>query len=174
MIEALKNFPSVLSVTSIVAAAGGKVVGRTRLQKIAYLLSATCEETAFDFEYKHFGPFSADLAQAVDFAQLAGILSEDNRPASWGGTYSIYETSEPCTTNGVAKAVVELSNSIDSVVLELAATAIFLSKDHPNPWDETKKRKPSKASADRIAAAKDFVITLNDIETPIKYEGLVS
>ena len=174
MFETLKNFPSVLSITSIVSTAGGRVVGRTRLQKIAYLLAATCENTSFDFEYKHFGPFSSDLAQAVDFAQLAGVLQEENRPASWGGTYSIYQTSENCNFGGAEEAVVELANRTDSVVLELAATAIFLSKDYSNPWDETKKRKSSKASDARITSAKDFIASLNNIDTPVKFESLLS
>ncbi len=40
----------------IVRDVGGRIVGRTRLQKIAYLLELAGFGVGFRFEYRHFGP----------------------------------------------------------------------------------------------------------------------
>lgn len=168
MLESLKNFPSVQAVNSIVSDAGGTVVGRTRLQKIAYILYATGLDDSFDFEYKHFGPYSRDLTQAVDFAKLAGVISEESRPASWGGSYSIYTAPATASDNALKKQLIGICNNADSVVLELAATAAFLSNTHSSPWEETKSRKPVKATSERVVLAKALIAELNNIPTPTK------
>ena len=56
----------------IVRDAGGHIVGRTRLQKIAYLLEITGLGAGFPFRYKHYGPYSEQLADAAETAQIFG------------------------------------------------------------------------------------------------------
>jgi uncharacterized protein len=41
----------------IIADAGGKVIGRTRLQKLAYLLELADLGEGFQFQYRHYGAF---------------------------------------------------------------------------------------------------------------------
>ena len=48
--------------TAIVRDAGGEIVGRTRLQKTAYLLEVTGLGSGVYFAYRHYGPYSEDLA----------------------------------------------------------------------------------------------------------------
>lgn len=72
-------------VTEIIRAAGGEIVGRTRLQKVAYLLELAGLGHGFSFEYRHYGPYSEDLALASRNADLLGFLEEEERPTSWGG-----------------------------------------------------------------------------------------
>jgi uncharacterized protein YwgA len=50
----------------LVRDAGGRIVGRTRLQKVAYLLTVTGLEEGFAFAYKHYGPYSEELATATN------------------------------------------------------------------------------------------------------------
>lgn len=170
MLDFLKNNPGVKSVKCILDAADGKVVGRTRFQKISYLLHASGFDNVFDFEYKHYGPFSRDLVQSIGFAKLANEVKEEAKETSWGGSFSIYtsDVSEQ-VIDANRQALISISNSVTSVVLELAATAAFLAKEgFVDPWGETANRKPKKATSDRLTAAKDFYNKIQEIETPTR------
>ena len=141
----------------IVRDAGGKVVGRTRLQKTAYLLELAGVGSGFSFEYRHYGPFSEELANAVRSAHLHGCLTEEEHHASWGGHYSVYTTNvqphEQKTTT--RSALASLAASADPIELELAATAAFLfAAGEGSPWRETAMRKPEKAKGGRLEKAK--------------------
>src|SRR5580693_3962979 len=82
-------------VADIVHDAGGEVVGRTRLQKIAYLLELAGLGEGFDFEYRHYGPYSDQLAAATRLAGAFGLIKEEERPTAWGGFYSVYTATAP-------------------------------------------------------------------------------
>jgi uncharacterized protein YwgA len=159
-------------VAQIIRDAGGRVVGRTRLQKIAYLLWASGLESGFSFSYRHYGPFSEDLAAAARDADLLGLIKEYEQQASWGGSYSIYETdaSQHLTDVATRRALAMKAAESDSVELELAATAVFLEKEegHRDPWAETARRKPEKAGDGRIDKAKELYRTLQAIKTPVR------
>lgn len=68
----------------IVQDAGGKVVGRTRMQKITYLAQLAGFPAEFAFEYRHYGPFSEDLATGLETAAALGHLREEVRESDWG------------------------------------------------------------------------------------------
>ena len=50
-------------VADIVVAAGGRLVSRVRLQKVAYLLDKLGAKSGFSFAYHHFGPYSTGTRQ---------------------------------------------------------------------------------------------------------------
>jgi uncharacterized protein YwgA len=79
----------------IVRDAGGQIVGRTRLQKIAYILEVVGLGAGFPFRYKHYGPYSEQLADAAQTARILGMLNEQETHAAWGGVYSIYHSLLP-------------------------------------------------------------------------------
>ncbi|MCX2723494.1 hypothetical protein [Roseibium salinum] len=157
-------------VAAIVADAGGRVVGRTRLQKIAYLLTVTGMEDGLSFYYKHYGPYCEDLASAASLGALFGELKETESPTTWGGTYSIFEADRPhdlAPASDVRRQFASTAARSDSIVLELAATAVFLAKEgFDDPWAETARRKPEKAIGNRLADAKNLLKALSEIETP--------
>ena len=152
----------------IVRDAGGKVVGRTRLQKIAYLLEAAGLGEGFAFEYRHYGPYSEELANAAWHAALLGVIHEEERPTSWGGSYSVF-TAGGARSGMVPPArlaLVRAAVQADPVALELAATAAFLAAEgNPDPWAETERRKPEKAAI-RINEAKALYRALQQVDTP--------
>jgi len=153
---------------SLVRDAGGRVVGRTRLQKIAYLLEATGLGDGFRFSYRNFGPYSEELATATWQACLLGLLKEEERQATWGGSYSVFETSFAMTPDQrpARKRLVEEASNADAIALELAATAVFLANDgSPDPWRETAKRKPEKADM-RMTEARALYAKLKSIKVP--------
>lgn len=163
MSELPKNLRDrLIPVAQIIGDAGGEIVGRTKLQKTAYLLTLAGFESRFRFGYKHYGPFSEDLADTAELAAAFDLISERQQQASWGGSYSVYTVqsvapSAQTSRIGLAK---EAARS-DAVLLELAATAAYLAQEgKPQPWAETARRKPDKAADDRLEKAKELYARL--------------
>ena len=157
----------------IVQDAGGELVGRTRLQKIAFLLSLAGLEDAFKFEYRHYGPYSEDLAEAMEVAAVLGPVKEEERVADWGGHYSIYKLDGKVgPSDSVRERFVQKAKQVNAIELELAATAAYLfvvegvgAAAGGNPWQETRRRKPSKAAGGRLERAVSAYEELRQSET---------
>ncbi len=160
---------------NIIRDAGGKIVGRTRLQKIAYLLELVGLGADFHFEYRHYGPYSERLASAVSNAALLRAIGEEERATTWGGQYSVF-TAEPDPMHDpppVRLALIKQASQSDPVALELAATAAFLAcEGEENPWNATARRKPEKADPIRLAQAKALYKQLSEMDTPRKLPNL--
>ncbi|MGA9866296.1 MAG: hypothetical protein WBQ75_07615 [Acetobacteraceae bacterium] len=142
----------------IIRDAGGELVGRTRLQKVAYLTQLAGFANDFRFEYRHYGPFSEDLARGMEIASAFGDVQEVERQADWGGRYSIYRTSGSPEPEAQERAgFVQRAKQIGAIELELAATAAFLAQQEgvSDPWAETARRKPEKAAHGRLEGARD-------------------
>jgi uncharacterized protein len=157
-------------VASIIRDAGGRIVGRTRLQKIGYLLELAGLGEGFSFQYRHYGPYSEDLATAVQDAKALGLLSEEEHPASWGGLYSVFTTPSAPPAGDVAPSRIRLvrkAADASAIELELAATAAFLADaDSRDPWGDTARFKPDKAQGGRLENAKTLYRELQQIDTP--------
>ena len=112
-------------VAAVVAAhPGGRVVGRTRLQKEMRLLQRLGMPSDYDFRIHYYGPYSEGLQADVNLLEQFGLVSEDVRVSQDGSLYSVFEakhTSDLPDTNKYRTAI-ELLSKTDSVVLELAAT----------------------------------------------------
>ncbi|WFE87323.1 hypothetical protein K1718_14165 [Roseibium porphyridii] len=163
-------------VAAIIADAGGRVVGRTRLQKIAYLLTVSGMENGLSFSYKHYGPYSEDLATAADLGDLLGDLQQTEHPTSWGGSYSIFTAQSPADglVDERRREFARAAADSDAVELELAATAVFLAREgYPDPWEETARRKPEKAEKGRLDRAKVLLAGLTRIQTPVPLPAIV-
>jgi uncharacterized protein len=147
------------AVAEIVREAGGRIVGRTRLQKSVFLLSLAGFEKRFRFGYRHYGPFSEALADAVDLAVAFDRVSEQIGPSSWGGTYSVYSVSEPSGGDGSARVrLLQEAAGSDPILLELAATAGYLFKveGSKEPWAKT-------ARLSRLGRAKELYLRLRAV-----------
>lgn len=156
--------------TAIVQDAGGEIVGRTRLQKIGYLMDLAGFETGFTFEYRHYGPFSEDLAQGIQLAGAFNLVEEEERPTEWGGFYSVYRAqgAREHPSDADRSRFASAAREMGAVVLELAATAAYLASEegHRDPWEETARRKPDKAADGRLAKAKQAYRRLQGLRAP--------
>lgn len=67
-------------------AAGGSLPGRTRLQKVVYFI---CERLSIDAAYfpHYYGPYSEEVAGAVDSLVARGLVEEEVDPGATGGQY---------------------------------------------------------------------------------------
>jgi hypothetical protein len=123
----------------------------------------------FPFRYKHYGPYSDELADAAQTARIFGLMHEQETVANWGGLYSTYYTQlprDPSIPEARRRIAQQMVNA-DAVELELAATALFLAYEKfPDPWGETARRKPDKADAGRIERARQLYQQLCQIPTP--------
>src|SRR3989344_3645494 len=68
----------------------GKVEGRTRIQKIVYILQYLGYPLNEDFSYSYFGPYSDDLRTEIDMLTSTGMLQETLQ----GATYVYEPTSQ--------------------------------------------------------------------------------
>jgi len=161
---------------AIVRDAGGQLVGRTRLQKVAYLAQLAGFSGEFPFEYRHYGPYSEELSQAMEIASGLKLIREEERETAWGGWYSIYTLQDNTTLDteedNARHEFISSAANIGAIELELAATAAFLYeqgivKDRDgDPWEATKKLKPEKADDGRLAKAKSAYNQLRRLPSP--------
>lgn len=162
---------------NIIRDVGGRLVGRTKLQKIACLLELTGLGEGFPFSYLHYGPYSEELANAARDAAFIGLIVEKEDQAEWGGRYSIYTISDDNLSKAppVRKELAAIAVEADSVELELAVTAAFLaSQGENNAWQETVSRKPEKAKDGRLAKAQILYKKLQSVVTPKPLPNLLT
>lgn len=154
----------------IVKDAGGELVGRTRLQKVAYFLELAGLGDGFEFSYRQFGPYSEDLAEAIDVAQAFHLVEEKEQIAAWGGRYSVFTSKNRVQSQDqTARAqFIQAAAKQSALALELAATAAYLKavEGCSTPWEETQKRKPTKTGGNRLAEAREVYKHLRNMQTP--------
>jgi len=167
--------PGPKQAATIVALAGGEIIGRTKLQKVACLLELAGAHLGFKFAYHIYGPYSEGLAIAASDADALDLLNVEDRPATWGGKYSIYRTDRPAPKD-TPQSLIQIAQTAakaDSIVLELAVTAAFLAKDgRPDAWDEVTSRKKAKATPERIGQAKTLYQSLARDDLPTRLPNI--
>lgn len=157
-------------IAEVLAAAGGAIVGRIRLQKIFYLLDQRGMGSGFSFHYHHYGPYSRELDRALDRAQAMQGVEEsiayrqvDGMPYS---TFSVRGDSEAAIPGEVgnlsfaeARGLVGAMTSRSSTVLELAATIHWLANaERVTDWRaELIRRKGVKTERGRAEEAMDLL-----------------
>jgi len=162
---------SALAAAELVQDAGGEIVGKTRIQKAAFFLERMGLGSGFDFYYKHFGPYSDDLARALHFARELGLTVEEDKKAAWGGVYTVFRSADN-VGDGLDEPrhkVLGIARNSNPVALELAATALFLRNEGTaEPWSEVRGLKPTKATQENLKLAKKLYEELREVEAPVE------
>lgn len=151
-------------VVGLIALHGGELVGRTRLQKEAYLLHRCGGEFDLPFVYHHYGPYSFDLTNGWTDARAEGRIEITEKPGRHGIPYAIFRRKDnaarPKQLGALpaarARPLLKKMKEVSDIVLELAATIVFLRDEGGHPDDaieETKARKSLKATDERIDKA---------------------
>ena len=153
----------------LLKAAGGRLDGRVRFQKTAYLLDRLGLESGFRYEYGNFGPFSRELNNAVEDAKAFGLLKEEiGRRKVDGAHFSIFKLTTdhlelPSKMGDLTKVMLEsyLQTFAEThiTVLELAALANWLSEEEErSDWKETLRcRKGPKVEGGKLGRALDLL-----------------
>lgn len=150
-----------LDVARLVGLNGGQLVGKTRLQKSAYFLEAMNVGVGVDFSYYRFGPYSEELSSATDDALAFNLLNVDWKTSQAGDKYAVFSVpasgahTQPCEGDDQRRKILDTLKGYSSVELELAATAVFLKRNgySSDTWTETRRRKPNKATNERVTKA---------------------
>lgn len=151
-------------VFNLVALSGGQVVGRTRLQKEAYLLDRCGANLQILFTYHHYGPYSFELADGWANAAAEDRITITEKSGRHGVSYSTFSLKRPLRKSpdslgdlrsDDARDILNKMRGVSDIVLELAATIVFLwQKGYgKGAVDEVVTRKPKKASEERITKA---------------------
>jgi uncharacterized protein len=159
-------------VAAVVAAAGGRLTGRVRMQKVIYLLDRLGLKSGFEYEYHHYGPYSRELDLATADAQvfLTNFREDFDYRLSDGARYSVFTFSGRPKTKAYgdlsADRVHELMgkfNQTNVTVLELAATIDWLWREEKvADWRrEVGLRKSVKVQNGRLERAEELLKSLN-------------
>lgn len=152
-------------VIGVVALNGGEMVGKTRLQKTLYLLESAGLGAGIDFDYHHYGPYSAAAAIATDFAVMSSSLISKERPGYHQVPYTVFSTNERAPNRlgsmsaDVAQEKLALLGSYSALELEIAATILYVEKAGlgADPIAEVKRLKPLKATSKRVRRAQSLI-----------------
>lgn len=152
-------------IASLVAALGGEIVGKIRLQKVVYLLDRLGLNSGFSYSYHHYGPYSSELSDAADLEAFFGVLKEEQRNrVSDGVPYVVFRSENKVGDIGARVGSLSI-NDIDkyssimkaytATELELAATAYWLAhEEEVSDWrSELKTRKGIKTEQGRTDRA---------------------
>jgi len=161
-------------VAAVVAAGGGELIGRVRLQKTFYLLDQLGLQSGFNFYYHHFGPYSAELESALLDAKAFDLLEEETcfRQRD-GARYSIFRLKQGAEEAVAEKAFGQLGQEeaarmvrkfaqTNITILELAATIDWLWRfERSSDWrDEISRRKNVKVQDGRLQRAIELLVEL--------------
>ena len=141
-----------------------ELIGRTRLQKEAYLLHRCGANFDLPFTYHHYGPYSFELAEGTLYAQADNRIEIEEEVGRYGVRYAIFRSKGDAQApdhigqlpSGEARRLLSRMGKVSDVVLEIAATIAFLRDERGygnDAVDETKIRKPRKASSERVQEA---------------------
>ena len=157
-------------VAGVVVAAGGRLTGRVRLQKVVYLLDKLGLHSGFTYEYHHFGPFSRELDSATADAQaFLGLREEFAHRSIDGARYSVFSFSGNVGDDVFGSVGRERAHSIvgkfvatNVTVLELAATIDWLWREERRAdWrTELVKRKGQKVQNGKLERAVELLDNL--------------
>jgi hypothetical protein len=147
------------TVRRIVKLNGGRLTGKTRLQKSAYFLESYDVGFGLEFEYHHYGPYSEELASLAEDARDLQLMKIQWDTSLNGAEYAIFiDTSGQLPDDPEDRRrsdILGILRDYTSTELELAATADFLARTgHDQAWEETARRKSSKITPERVAHSK--------------------
>ena len=157
-----------LVVVNLILLNGGKLTGRTRLQKQAYLAHCCGADLhELDFIYHYYGPYSFELADGCVDAEAEGRITMEERHGRYGTPFAVFKATGAQQPEGIgelsredAQHVVENTNQVSNIALELAATAAFLQKQgiyDGRVMEELKLRKSRKATAENLKEARQLL-----------------
>jgi uncharacterized protein YwgA len=165
-----QHFSAMDFVTQLIALNGGKLVGKTRLQKTAFLIQALLRKDVFDFDYHHYGPFSEDLAETIDIATARGRITQESRIGFYEMPYVVFATKEKPGRKlfnvdaARIKEWLRLIERTDAISLELAATRLYLQSElgvaGGSLDQQLRQLKPQKATPEKLKESKALLQTL--------------
>lgn len=98
-----------------------EIYGRTKIQKLLFLLEKRSEELGLKFEVRHYGPFSDIINEMVDKCVNENILEEKKimtRHGTWGYYYSITNHGKTMAKNSFSNLNPKLKQRFEELFSE--------------------------------------------------------
>jgi uncharacterized protein len=159
------------AVLSLIAATPDhQVQGRKRLQKLLYLCAYSRAPISARFKIKHYGVYSPEIADAVDFLSVFGDLDTNEvqvGPSGYFSTVFSLSKSEPAiTVHPVIKCVAKDLSGFPTSTLEVASTIAFFMGEgcaQDQAIANTAKIKPNLTTEKQIDKSKALLEMLSKI-----------
>ncbi len=135
-----------------------KLIGRTRLQKTAWLLQRLGAPIEYEYRMYFYGPYSEGVQSDIGLLEKLGLVGEDASQLADGSPYYTFSAGEQAVSWAASKEVQEYQDAIrlmsdaDLVVLELAATYDAFRKmghSHKEAMERLRRKKGSKCDEGR-------------------------
>ena len=173
-----------LALISLVIQSAGRIIGRTKLQKIVYLANSIGWK-AIDFKYHNYGPFSDSLAAELDNMKNYGWVEEREISTSRDRVLHEYYSSNKYKQTGLSqlgkiedtvpngkqlisrtRGLVKQLNKFSADDLQIMSTLVFLRAQDPSisedqAIDMTRKLKPQ-FSKEEISKGKRIFAIMKD------------
>lgn len=115
-----KDYSSLLDLLDIT----GGIEGRTKFQKIVFILQSKGFPFSFKYKYHFFGPYSSDLQLGIEELVDNNIVEEDGSDPY---TYTLLENAtKKENIFSINKKFIDYLNNADFRILELVSTIIYL------------------------------------------------
>lgn len=130
-----------------------EIKGRKKIHKMIYLLQQMGYEFDCEYTYCHYGPYSSQLQMILDRMSIDELLNErilPNNSYQYSITNNGVQLCDMLENEGVVKSfdmpldTVEMLNSKDASLLELASTIVFVRNARYSPEEEYNKIKELK------------------------------
>ena len=119
-------------ILALLKLAGNKIEGRTKFQKLIYILKNHGVDFSEKFKYHHYGPYSLDLQLEIEELVDSGEIKETSaNPYVYKLDPKVVDNIDNTMLRG-KKSLVERLNSQDYRVLELIATIYYLKNNGIN------------------------------------------
>ncbi|MDI3498116.1 hypothetical protein [Archaeoglobus sp.] len=110
----------------------GSWAGNTHIQKIIYLAQSASNSDLYDFALYHYGPYSFELREDVDFLTISNYLERD--VDEFGYHYRLSRPLEPSIPTEMQEKIdkiVKVFGKAPTTLLELITTVDFVARKHP-------------------------------------------
>ena len=166
-----------LALIALIVQREGVVDGRTRLQKLSYLVNVAGWNSIDDYRFHYYGPFSDSLTNYVEEMCQLGWLLESPLETINGNTFYKYSSADTDKTRALVSRIEDpklvsrteglLSQlkNFSSDELEIMASLVFLNQNEKLDGEELVKRakelKPRFSETEIREASKIFKILAN-------------
>jgi uncharacterized protein len=146
----------------IAAHDGGKVVGRTRLQKSIKLLQRIGLPTDYDYVVFFYGPYSEGVKSDLGLLEVLGLIEEEEHTSATGNLYFTINAKPGASLPELEPFLpqIRLMENTEQVALELAATYDAfreMGSDHEEAMVRLRRKKREKCSPENVQAALDLL-----------------
>ncbi len=115
----------------------GSWTGNTHIQKIIYLTQSACNLKLYNFVLYHYGPYSFDLREDLDFLAISGYL--ERSADELGYHYKAHINSElqiPAEIKEKVDKIAKIFGKAPTTLLELITTVDYIMRKYPSRNDE--------------------------------------